>query len=59
MILIELKCGRCGHRFEAEALDRETPEERRVEGAPLRCPKCNSTLLERIRVIRRLMPRKC
>jgi DNA-directed RNA polymerase subunit RPC12/RpoP len=58
MLLIEKKCGKCGHRFEAEVLDRETPEERQIQGAPLRCPNCNSTMLERVRVIRRLLPRK-
>ena len=53
MVVKEMKCSMCGHRFQAELLDREDPNERHVFGAPLRCPKCNSTMVEAIRVIRR------
>jgi len=53
MVVKEMKCGMCGWRFEAELLDRDDPRERHVAGAPLRCPKCPSTILETIRVIRR------
>lgn len=57
MVVIEMKCTMCGRRFEAEALDRENPQERHVHGAPLRCPNCQSTMLEKLRVIRRVMRR--
>jgi DNA-directed RNA polymerase subunit RPC12/RpoP len=57
MIVTEMKCGMCGRRFEAELLDREDSKERHVHGAPLRCPNCNSKMLERIRLIRRLTRR--
>jgi DNA-directed RNA polymerase subunit RPC12/RpoP len=57
MIISEMKCSMCGRRFEAEMLDREDPKERHVPGVPLRCPNCNSTVVEKIRVIRRLTQR--
>lgn len=59
MLVTEMKCGMCGRQFETEVLDREDPKERHVYGAPLRCPNCNSTMLERIRVVRRIMRRAC
>lgn len=51
MLLVELKCQRCGHRIEATVIDRDNPKERRDSGTPVRCPECHSTLLERVRVI--------
>lgn len=57
MVVMELKCTRCDHRFEAEAIDREDPNERYVEGARIRCPKCDWSMVEPIRTIRRL-PRR-
>jgi DNA-directed RNA polymerase subunit RPC12/RpoP len=54
MIVCEMKCSMCGHRFEAEMLDREDPKEQHAQGVPLRCPYCSSTLVERIRAIRRV-----
>jgi DNA-directed RNA polymerase subunit RPC12/RpoP len=57
MVVKEMKCGMCGRRFDAELLDREDPRERHMQGAPLRCPNCNSTMLETIRVIRRVTRR--
>lgn len=54
MVVSDMKCGMCGHRFQAEVLDREDPRERIVQGVPLRCPNCNSTMVEKIRVIRRV-----
>ena len=57
MIVSEMKCGMCGCRFEAEMLDREDPKERHVQGAPLRCPNCKSTIVEKVRVIRRVTRR--
>ncbi len=58
MIIIELKCGRCGHCFQAEAIDREDPEERHDQGFPICCPKCRSAMVERQRIISRVMPRR-
>jgi predicted Zn-ribbon and HTH transcriptional regulator len=57
MVVKEMKCEMCGHRFNAELLDRDDPREQYVPGAPLRCPKCNSTMLEPVRVVRRVTRR--
>lgn len=57
MIVGEMKCQMCGRRFEVELLDREDPRERHVQGAPARCPNCNSTQVEKVRVIRRVTRR--
>lgn len=54
MVVIELKCSMCGCRLEAEALDREDPKERHIQGAPVRCPNCQSTMVNKIRVVRRV-----
>jgi DNA-directed RNA polymerase subunit RPC12/RpoP len=54
MIIGEMKCQMCGRRFEVELLDREDPKERHLPGGPVRCPNCNSSMVERIRVIRRV-----
>lgn len=55
MIDSEMKCGMCGRRFEAEMLDREDSREQRIYGVPVRCPNCNSTMGEKVRVIRRVL----
>lgn len=57
MVVIEMKCQMCGRRFEAEVLDREDPKERHVQGMPIRCPNCKSTLVEKLRTIRRVTRR--
>jgi DNA-directed RNA polymerase subunit RPC12/RpoP len=57
MIVSEMKCGMCGRRFEVEMLDREDPRERHVQGVPVRCPNCNSTMVEKVHVIRRVTRR--
>jgi DNA-directed RNA polymerase subunit RPC12/RpoP len=54
MIVVVLKCQMCGKQFEAELLDRDDPNERHRHGMPIRCPRCNSSEIERIRVLRRL-----
>jgi hypothetical protein len=54
MVVSEMKCGMCGHRFEAKMLDRDDPKEKHEYGVPLRCPKCNSTTVEVLRVLRRV-----
>ena len=53
MVVKELKCQRCGRRFEAEVLDREDPREEHVHGSPVRCPNCQSTFVDVVRVLRR------
>jgi len=56
MVLKELKCQRCGNRFELEVLeDCEVAE--RPSSAPVRCPKCQSMLIEPIRTLRRVSGR--
>jgi DNA-directed RNA polymerase subunit RPC12/RpoP len=53
MVVVEMKCSMCGHRFQAKLLDRQDPKEERVQGVPLCCPRCNSQMVEKVRVIRR------
>jgi DNA-directed RNA polymerase subunit RPC12/RpoP len=57
MIVREMKCGMCGRRFEVEVLDRDDPKEKHVPGYPVRCPNCNSTLVEKVRDLRRVTRR--
>lgn len=57
MVISEMKCGMCGHRFELEILDRDDPKEKHVSGYPVRCPKCQSTTVEKTRVVRRVTRR--
>jgi DNA-directed RNA polymerase subunit RPC12/RpoP len=54
MLTVEFKCQKCGLHFHKEVLDREDPNERYVQGAPLRCPNCNSMLIERLQTLRRV-----
>jgi predicted Zn-ribbon and HTH transcriptional regulator len=53
MLVKEMKCGMCGTHFEAEFIDREDPHEREIHGSPLRCPRCQSSVIEEVRIIRR------
>ena len=57
MVVIEMKCQMCGHRFEVESLDREDPKERHIQGMPVRCTNCKSMQVEKIRTIKRLTRR--
>lgn len=57
MVVSKMKCGICGCQFEAEMLDREDPKERLFHWSPVRCPNCNSTIVEKLRVIRRVTRR--
>ena len=57
MVLQEFKCQHCNHRFEAEVLDDDEPQERNRRGSPLRCPVCNYSLLEILRTVRRRIRR--
>lgn len=54
MLILEMKCGMCGNRFEAKALDNEDARERHQHGTPIRCPKCNSSVVEKVRTIRQV-----
>ena len=53
MVVMELKCQSCGHRFENAVLDRDDPHEREQQGSPIRCQRCNSSLIEPVRAIRK------
>ncbi|QDT44776.1 hypothetical protein Pan241w_48920 [Gimesia alba] len=53
MLVKQFKCQRCNYRFECEVIDRESPYERFKVGPPVRCPKCDSNMVEVIRVIRK------
>ena len=48
MVIKIFKCQMCGNQFEVEVFDRDDPEERRRQGAPVRCPKCGSAQIETI-----------
>jgi predicted Zn-ribbon and HTH transcriptional regulator len=54
MVVAELKCRMCGTHFKAEILDRDDPNERDRRGNPIRCPKCKSTEIEVLRIVRQL-----
>jgi len=54
MVVALLKCQMCGRQFETEMLDRDDPNERHRNGAPIRCPNCSSTRIEVLRTLRRL-----
>lgn len=54
MVVSEMKCGMCGRRFEIEVLDRQDPKEKYVPGYPVRCPNCNSNMVEKVRDVRRV-----
>lgn len=57
MIVREMKCGMCNRRFEVEVLDRDDPKERNVPGYPIRCPECGSSVVEKVRDLRRVTRR--
>ncbi|MGL6075205.1 MAG: hypothetical protein ACRC8S_13680 [Fimbriiglobus sp.] len=54
MVVSEMKCGMCGCRFEIKVLDRQDPKEKDVPGYPVRCPNCNSNMVEKVRDVRRV-----
>lgn len=57
MVVCEMKCGMCGRRFEIEVLDRQDPKEKHLPGIPVRCPNCNSKMVEKVRDVRRVTRR--
>jgi Zn finger protein HypA/HybF involved in hydrogenase expression len=57
MLFQQFKCQMCNHRFEAEVLDKDEPKERDVPAHRLRCPQCQSTLVEVLRTIERRVRR--
>ena len=50
MLLVVLPCETLGEAFEADVLDRENPRESQEVGNPVRCPRCDSSRVERVRV---------
>lgn len=58
MVVLKMKCQMCGKRFEVEALDREDPQERRVQGSRINCPNCGSYEIEKIQALRRVPRRR-
>ena len=56
MVLKELKCQRCGHRFECEVLEEDEGKESPYS-SPVTCPKCRSTMIQAVRILRRSSPR--
>jgi hypothetical protein len=53
MVLKELKCQHCGHRSECEVLEDEEARQRPCR-SPVTCPKCQSAMIETIRILRRV-----
>lgn len=50
MLLVEMRCQMCGDRFEATVLDREISNESHERGEPVRCPRCSSMQIDRLRI---------
>jgi predicted Zn-ribbon and HTH transcriptional regulator len=48
MVTRQFICKNCGHKFTAEVFEKEEAEKKGLMAAPLRCPRCNSTSVERI-----------
>jgi len=48
MVKRQFICKNCGHKFTAEVFEKGEAEEKGLKAALLRCPKCNSTSVERI-----------
>jgi predicted Zn-ribbon and HTH transcriptional regulator len=57
MVICQLKCQICGTEFEREIFDDDNPRERERPGTPVRCPKCKSAEVEKVRLLRRTNPR--
>ena len=39
-------CKNCGCEFEKDVFEPGEAEEKRIQGSPVRCPKCQSTSVE-------------
>ena len=52
MVLAELQCTRCGHRFEKEVLEDDEVQDANPYGPRMRCPECRSTYLKKLRNIK-------
>jgi len=48
MVKRQFVCKKCGHRFTAEVFEKGEAEAKRIKAAPLSCPRCSSTQVERI-----------
>jgi DNA-directed RNA polymerase subunit RPC12/RpoP len=48
MLTKQFICKNCGHKFTAEVFEKGEAEKKGLNTSPLRCPKCNSTYVERI-----------
>jgi DNA-directed RNA polymerase subunit RPC12/RpoP len=40
-------CRKCGNKFEALIFEPGESEEKKIPSGPVKCPKCNNTLVER------------
>jgi DNA-directed RNA polymerase subunit RPC12/RpoP len=47
MIKRQFICKNCGHKFTAEVFEKGEAEEKGLIAGAVRCPKCNSTSVER------------
>lgn len=47
MITVRFICKNCGERFTAQILEKGEAEAKRMPTAPVRCPKCGSSAIER------------
>ncbi len=54
MLLKEYKCTRCGRKFDKEVFEEGEAETLLVPTAPVRCPECDSTYIEPVRVVRHI-----
>lgn len=54
MLLKEYICTRCGRKFENEVFEEGEAEKRHLPWAPVRCPECESTFIEPVRIVRHI-----
>jgi DNA-directed RNA polymerase subunit RPC12/RpoP len=48
MVKRQFICKNCGHKFYAEILEKGEAEEKGLRGAPVRCPQCKSTNVDKV-----------
>jgi hypothetical protein len=54
MLRKEFRCTLCGTRFERDVFEEGEVERQTRPTAPVQCPKCKSTYIEEVRVVRHL-----
>jgi DNA-directed RNA polymerase subunit RPC12/RpoP len=47
VIKVSFICRQCGEKFTAKIVEKGEAEEKRLRTSPVRCPRCQSTSIER------------